>query len=226
MTLRQRGTTIPEVLTVTVIIGMLLSTMVVIVPLLTKSPLQMQAQVDEVNTAAIALYKIRRDFSEGDTIGIMGCTTAPVVACSTPPAPPLPPTSYAALVVPTAENAAGAFQIDTDGNPHWQGFYVYWLVPNASGTSNDLMRAYVPQPIWTLGLSTPDPSLVNVALVDATVTLAMATSPPPVLTNNIALMKVGEVSTTSTVDFQLVAGTTGGVDQTQTMFQSDTYARN
>ena len=60
---RQRGTTIAEVLTVTVIIGMLLSAMVVIVPLLVKAPAQMQSQVDEVNTAAIALYKIRRDFS-------------------------------------------------------------------------------------------------------------------------------------------------------------------
>jgi len=55
---KQRGTSIAEVLTVTVIIGMLLSAMVVIVPMLIRAPAQMQGQVDDVNTAAIALYKI------------------------------------------------------------------------------------------------------------------------------------------------------------------------
>jgi hypothetical protein len=221
---QQRGTTIAEVLTVTVIIGMLLSAMVVIVPLLVKAPSQMQSQVDDVNTAAVALYKIRRDFSEGDAKGVMGCTTTPVVSCSTPGTGP---TGVQALVVATAEDNTGAFQIDANGNPWWQGFYVYWLVPNGTGTAYDLMRAWEGAPSIYLSTS-PGGSPVNVtaATVNPLLTAALAISPPPVLSNYIASMSLGDTTSTSTIQFQLVAGTTGGVDQTRTNFQSNTYARN
>ncbi len=221
MMTRQRGTSIPEVLTVTVIIGMLLSAMVVIVPLLVKAPVQMQSQVDNVNTAAIALYKIRRDFAEGDTTGVMGCSTAPVVSCSTVG---MAPASVQALVVATAEDASGAFNIDLLGNPHWQGFHVYWLVPNSSGTSYDLMRAWEPASIWTSGSSVP--TGVSSVVANTALTAAMAITPAPVLTNYISSISLGVNGTSSTINFELVAGTTGGVDQTQTNFQSDTYARN
>jgi hypothetical protein len=220
MMTRQRGSSIPEVLTVTVIIGMLLSAMVVIVPLLAKAPMQMQSQVDQVNTAAIALYKIRRDFSEGDTSGLMGCTTAPV-ACSTISAGS---TTYQALAVATAENASGAFQVDpATGDPSWRGFYIYWLVPNSTGTAFDLMRAYEAAPLGIAANGSP--SGVTSAVVQTALTAAMALSPPPVLTNYISSMKVGDVATTSTINFQLVAGTTG-TDSTHTNFMSNTYARN
>src|ERR1700736_767191 len=140
----QRGTSIPEVLTVTVIIGMLLSAMVVIVPLLVKAPLQMQSQVDTVNTAAIALYRMRRDFSQGDTNGVMVCKTTPVVSCSSPPAAA---TSTQALVVVTDDNGTGKFNVDQfTGYPIWSGIYIYWLQLNSAGTAYDLMRAYEPSP--------------------------------------------------------------------------------
>lgn len=230
MNRRQRGTTIAEVLTVTVILGMLLSAMVVIVPLLVRAPNQMQGQVDEVNTAAIALYKIRRDFSEGDAKGVMQCSTTPVVSCSTPGAGM---SSVQALVVATAENASGAFQIDTNGNPLWQGFYVYWLVPNSTGTAFDLMRAWQPAPGYptTPVIYSPTspggaPVSVTSAIVGGVVTSALGITPPPVLSNYIASMSLGDTPATSTIQFQLVAGTTGGVDQTHTNFQSNTYARN
>ncbi|MBV8340488.1 MAG: hypothetical protein JO343_11125 [Candidatus Eremiobacteraeota bacterium] len=227
---KQRGSSIAEVLTVTVIIGMLLSAMVVIVPLLIRAPGQMQGQVDDVNTAAIALYKIRRDFSEGDAKGVMSCTTAPVVSCLTPGAGM---TSVQALVVATAENGSGAFQIDSNGNPNWQGFYIYWLVPNSAGTSFDLMRAWEPAPgypgptaIYSPTAPGGSPVSVTNAIVQPLVTAALALSPPPVLTNYISQMSLGDTSSTSTIQFQLVAGTTGGADQTHTTFQSNTYARN
>jgi hypothetical protein len=221
MTARHRGTSIPEVLTVTVIIGMLLSAMVVIVPVLAKAPLQMQSQVDNVNTAAIALYKIRRDFAEGNTNGVMGCSTTPVVSCSTLGATPI---SVQALVVATAEDASGTFKVDPLGNPKWQGFHIYWLVPNSNGTSYDLMRAWEPAGIWTSG--SIGPTNVTSGLVNPLVTAAMTISPPPVLTNYISSMQIGINGTSSTIRFQLMAGTTGGADQTQTNFLSNTYARN
>lgn len=222
MTGKQRGSSIPEVLTVTVIIGMLLSTMVVIVPLLTKAPLQMQSQVDNVNTAAIALYKIRRDFSEGDTTGVMGCSLTPSVSCSTPG---VAPTKVDALVIATAQDATGAFLVDkATGNPQWRGLYIYWLVPNAAGTSYDLMRAWEPAPIFTPGVAVP--TGVTSALVNPLVTLAMTITPAPVLSDSISKISLGADPVTSTISFKLVAGTTGGVDQTSTNFQSNTYARN
>ena len=220
---QQRGTTIAEVLTVTVILGMLLSAMVVIVPLLVKAPNQMQGQVDDVNTAAVALYKIRRDFSEGDARGVMGCNTTPVVSCSTPG---VGMTSVQALAVATAENSSGAFQIDPNGNPQWQGFYVYWLVPNSAGTAYDLMRAWEPASIYVSTSPGGAPVSVNAGTVNPLVIAALSLSPAPVLTNYISSMSLGDTTSTSTIQFQLVAGTTGGTDQTHTNFQSNTYARN
>ena len=220
--MRQRGTTLLEILTVTAIVGMLVSALVVIVPLMLKAPLQMQSQVDEVNTAAIALYKVRRDFSESNTLGIMGCSTSPVVMCS-PVGPG--PTNVQALAIATAEDNTGAFQVDKQtGYPEWTGFYIYWLVPNASGTAFDLMRAWQPAPIWSQG--NPLPTNVSAALVTPLVAAAMLISPPPVLTNYITKMSVGVNNASSTISFQLVAGTVGGVDPNRTNFLSNTYARN
>jgi prepilin-type N-terminal cleavage/methylation domain-containing protein len=225
MTMRKRGFSIPEVLTVTVIIGMLLSAMVVIVPLLAKAPMQMQSQVDQVNTAALALYKIRRDFSEGDTSGLMACSTSPVVSCA-PAAAGMP--AVQALAVATAEDGSGAFQVDkVTGNPNWQGFYMYWLVPNATGTAYDLMRAYEKAPAGTLGIAANgSPTGVTAALVNPLMTAAMAISPLPVLTNYVASISMGDSVLTSTINFKLVVGTTSGADPTKTNFMSNTYARN
>ena len=225
MTRRQRGTSIPEVLTVTVIIGMLLSAMVVIVPLLVKSPLQMQSQVDTVNTAAIALYKIRRDFSQGDTNGVLVCSITPTVSCSTPPSTA---TSTQALAVVTDDNGAGVFNVDPiTGYPAWSGIYIYWLQLNATGTAYDLMRAYEPAPFKTPIRSVNGvPINVDAAFVTPLVIAALTISPAPVLTNNIADMQLGISGSPSTIDFKLIAGTIGGVNQTRTNFQGNTYARN
>lgn len=216
----QRGFSIAEVLTVTVILGMLMSAIVMILPMMLHAPMQMQSQVDQVNTAALALYKIRRDFSEGDTSGVMGCSTSPVVSCSAVTGP----VSVQAMAVVTAENNVGAFQVDKNtGYPLWQGFYIYWLVPNANGTAFDLMRAYEPAAITALN---GVPNNINAAMTDLAVTTAMAITPAPVLTNYIEQMKLGDNAGSSTITFQLIAGVTNGQDQTHTDFQSNTYARN
>ncbi len=222
----QRGFSIAEVLTVAVILGVLMATIVMILPLMLKAPMQVQSQVDEVNMAAIALYEIRKDFSQGDTSGVMGCSITPVVVCS---APGSSPTSVQALVVATADDGSGQFHVVTNpldpnkGYPAWQGFDVYWLQPNAGGTSFQLMRAFEPAAITAVN---GVPKNVTAALVDPLVTLALLISPPPVLTNYIASMNLGDNPGQSTITFDLVAGSTGGVDRTLTDFESDTYARN
>jgi prepilin-type N-terminal cleavage/methylation domain-containing protein len=222
---RRRGFSIAEVLTVTVILGILLSTLAMVAPAMLRVPGQMQSQVDEVNTAALALYKSRRDFSEADTSGVMGCTTAPVVTCSA-----LGPglTSVQAMAVVTAENPPGTFNVDQKtGYPSWQGFYVYWLAPDASGQSFNLMRAWELEPLTDpITSKNGTPSNINAAMVEPLVTAAMAITPAPVLTNYIESLNLGDNPNSSTIQFELIAGTFKGADRNQTDFLANTYARN
>jgi len=222
----QRGFSIAEVLTVTVILGILMSALAVVVPAMLHAPAQMQAQVDQVNTAAIALYKIRRDFSEGDTSGVMGCQTSPVVTCS---AVGTGLTNVQAMAVITAENPPGTFNVDPQtGYPSWQGFYVYWLEPDQTGQAYDLMRAWEPFPGAPASIHVTNgvPDELTGLMVAPLVTAAMALTPSPVLTNYIDSMSLGDVPGTSTVNFELIAGTYSGSSITQTDFQANTYARN
>jgi prepilin-type N-terminal cleavage/methylation domain-containing protein len=227
---RQRGFSIAEVLTVTVILGILTSAMALVAPAMLKAPAQMQSQVDQVNTAALALYKIRRDFSEGDTSGVMGCTLAPAVSC-TALSPGL--TSVQAMAVISAESPPGTFNVDTGGPnkgyPQWQAFYIYWLAPDANGQAYNLMRAWEPVSACGCGpISSINgvPQNVTSAMVNSLVTQAVAISPPPILTNYIEQMNLGDSPGSSTIDFELIAGTFSGNAQTQTDFAANTYARN
>jgi prepilin-type N-terminal cleavage/methylation domain-containing protein len=227
---KQRGFSIAEVLTVTVILGILTSALTVVVPEMLHAPLQMQSQVDQVNTAALALYKIRRDLSEADTSGVMGCTITPVVSCN---ALGNGLTPEQAVAVVTAENPPGTFNVNTADNasgnnigyPAWQGFYIYWLVPDQSGQAYDLMRAYEVSPS-TITATNGVPNNINAAMVNPLVTAAMAISPPPTLTNYIEQIEVGDNPGSSIINFELIAGTFSGGNITQTDFQGDTYARN
>src|ERR1700694_6141328 len=122
----QRGFSIAEVLTVSVICGMLLTAMAIIVPAVLSAQRHMQSKDDDVNTAAIALYKIRRDFSESDTTGVLGCTTTPLVSCASYTVL----TPVMALAVASPDNGSGQFVDQITGYPNWQGIIVYWLLPH------------------------------------------------------------------------------------------------
>jgi prepilin-type N-terminal cleavage/methylation domain-containing protein len=222
----QRGFSIAEVLTVTVILGILMSAMVVVIPAMLHAPMQMQSQVDQVNTAALALYKIRRDFSEGDTSGVMGCNTTPIVTCS---ALGQGLRSVQAMAVITAENPPGTFNVNQQtGYPAWQAFYIYWLEPDPSGQAFDLMRAWEPLPNLTASITSLNgvPQNVSAAMVTPLVTAAMVLSPAPVLTNYIEQINLGDNPGSSMINFELVAGTFNGGNLTQTNFPGNTYARN
>jgi prepilin-type N-terminal cleavage/methylation domain-containing protein len=152
MVRRQRGFTIAEVLTVLVIVGLLLAAIAFAMPLFMNAPLEAQSQVDNVESSALALYKVQRDARQSNMNGIFTCTFNLIVVCSTPaPAPPNGPLpSVPAIVMVTADNQTGQFQVTSapnsgnNGTPLWQGFIVYWLTPNADGTSNELRRAFIP----------------------------------------------------------------------------------
>ncbi len=222
---RQRGFSVAEVLTVIVICGIMLGAMVMMLPAMLSAPHQMQSQVDDVNTAAIALYKIRRDFSQGDTTGVMGCAIQPVVVCSTYSNP----TSVSAMAVASADDGSGQFTVQTkapyQGYPDWRAVIVYWLVPNANNTAFDIMRAYIPENgnIPTGLNGTPQ---LSAAVAQNAVTAALAINPPPVLANYVEGITIGTNTNTNMVSFTLTTGGDSGHSQASTSFASNTYARN
>jgi prepilin-type N-terminal cleavage/methylation domain-containing protein len=136
----RRGFTIAEVMTVLVIVGLILAVIAMITPMIFRSQSQVQAQTDSIQSTALALYKVQRDVRQSNIGGVLACTTVPVVVCTQPSASNAQQTQAIAIV--TADNGSGQFVPNNAGSPKWHGFVLYWLTPNADGTSNDLKRAY------------------------------------------------------------------------------------
>lgn len=122
---RRRGYTLVELLSITVVIGLVLTLIAAIIGPLLRSQNQTQAKVDTVQAAAMALYRLERDLRNSELTSVYACTTSGTPACTQPTA--LTPTS--AIVVATAyQQGTGQFQFDqTTGKPNWQGATVYWV---------------------------------------------------------------------------------------------------
>ncbi|MDQ6781336.1 MAG: hypothetical protein M3Z37_09335, partial [Candidatus Eremiobacteraeota bacterium] len=193
----QRGFSIAELLTVSVICGMLMTAMVLMAPVVLKAPRQVQSQVDDVNTAAIALYKIRRDLGQSDTTGVLGCTTSPVACASY-----TSPQNVGGLVVATADDGTGQFHVADQfslhpGYPDWRGVWVYWLAPNADGSAFDIMRAYIAEGKGVIPQGPNGVPQLSTATAQTALTAAMLITPTPVLANYIKTISVGVDTTTN-----------------------------
>jgi type II secretory pathway pseudopilin PulG len=210
-----RGFTVAEVLTVVVIVGLILSVVAMIVPLLLKAPPQVQAQVDSVDSAALALYRVQRDVRQSDTKGIFNCTIAPTVSCAQPQGQP---TTTPALLVATA-NPNGQFQSDKYGNPNWQGFIVFWLVPNSDGTSNSLERGFYAAPI---NFADP-PGTLQQAI--AALTFELTDPNAMTLSQDVQSLSASIDPFSSIVALKLVGGNVKG-DVTSLSLTSNSYVRN
>lgn len=193
----RRGFSLAEVLTVLVILGLIMTVIAFSVPLALRGPLEAQSQVDNVNSAALALYKLQHDTRPSTIKGVFSCTTAPTLSCTQPtPGPVLP--SAQSLVLMTADDSSGQFQ-SLNGAPSWQGFVIYWLTPNADNTSNELRRVYVPYSIdpdyhkW-LGQAV---TALNLGLISGGYTT---------VAQDIRTMSAAVDTTTNTVDLQLDGG--------------------
>jgi prepilin-type N-terminal cleavage/methylation domain-containing protein len=221
---RGRGFTIAEVLTVLVIVGLILSAVAMTTPMILRGQSQVQAQVDNIESSALALYRVQRDLRQSDTGGIFDCTATPVVVCSQPNTSPV---ATPALVIATADNGTGEFQPDaaTAGSPKWQGFYVYWLTPNADGTSNDLKRAYFPWPgPGQMVLSVANHPTVQAAAVTALSTL-LGSGNPETVAQDVIDIKASIDTTNSIVSLRLDSGNTSGTVSSMTLW-GDSYVRN
>jgi hypothetical protein len=216
-----RGFTIAEMLTVTVLFGLLLTTIAADIPAVLRSPSQMQAQVDEVDAGALALYKVQRDARQGDVNGVFNCTTTPVVLCAQQVG--VAPQVTQALAI-AGDNGLTQFvkQSGPDsGQTKWQGYVVYWLAPSATGVGLDLMRAYEPIQINFVN------GIPQFLAADATtsVTTAMLISTPSVAAPDVRQLLASVTPANGMVALQMIAGVNRG-DITGILLQGNTYARN
>src|SRR5579872_1842478 len=214
-----RGFTLAETLTVAVLFGMLLTTIAAVIPAVMRAPAQMQSQVDEVNSAALALYKVQRDARQSDVNGVFNCTTLPIVACSQQVGPP---TQTQAVAI--AGNDSSQFFLtggQNSGQASWTGYTVYWLAPSSSGIGMDLMRSF--EPVVSNILN----GVPQFKTADATwaVTTALLISSPDVAAGDVRKLLVGVTPANGIVALQMSAGVNRG-DQTELTMYGNTYARN
>ncbi|HLJ83979.1 MAG TPA: hypothetical protein VKT51_07415 [Candidatus Eremiobacteraceae bacterium] len=214
-----RGFTLAEILTVAVLFGMLLTTIAAVIPAVMRAPAQMQSQVDEVNSAALALYKVQRDARQSDVNGVFNCTTLPIVACSQQVGPP---TQTQAVAI--AGNDSSQFFLtggQNSGQASWTGYTVYWLAPSSSGIGMDLMRSF--EPVVSNILN----GVPQFKTADATwaVTTALLISSPDVAAGDVRKLLVGVTPANGIVALQMSAGVNRG-DQTELTMYGNTYARN
>lgn len=215
-----RGFTIAELLTVLVLFGLLLTTVAAVVPTVLRSPNQMQAQVDEVNAAALALYKVQRDTRQSDVNGVFNCTTAPMVTCAQQIGST--PINTQAIAIAGDDGSPQFVNQQTD-QTKWKGYVVYWLAPSASGVGLDLMRAFVPVP-GNIPLLNGNPVFQASDAMNC-VTTAIGLASTSVDAQDVRQLLASVTPANGMVALQLVAGVNRG-DQTSITLQGNTYARN
>jgi type II secretory pathway pseudopilin PulG len=213
-----RGFTIAELLTVTVLFGLLLTTVAAVMPVVLKSPTQMQAQVDEVDAAALALYKVQRDARQSDINGVFNCSTAPIVVCSQQVNSQAQPTEAIALA---GDDGTTQFVYQKTGETKWKGYVIYWLAPSATGVGMDLMRAFEPFNIQ-IGQNGP---IFNAVDATGCAMLAIAISSPSVAAPDVRQLLSSVTPANGIIALQMVAGVNRG-DITGITLSGNTYARN
>jgi prepilin-type N-terminal cleavage/methylation domain-containing protein len=213
---RRRGFTVAELMTVLVVLGLVMTTVAFAVPLMLKAPIEAQSQVDDVQSAALALYKMQHDARPSTIKGMFSCTIAPMITCSDPTPPPAPqPLPQTQAIVLVTANGTGQFS-DLKGNPNWQGYVAYWLTPNADGSSNELRRAYFPTSV--------DPTQFLTQAVNALTSVLLAPGYTTVA-QDVRSMSAAYDRASSIVELQLDGGDTKG-NQTSLQLSGNSYVRN
>jgi type II secretory pathway pseudopilin PulG len=215
----ERAFTIAELLTVLVLFGLLLTTVAAVIPAVLRSPAQMQSQVDEVNAAALALYKVQRDTRQSDVGGVFNCTTSPIVTCAQQTG--LNPVSTQAIAI--AGDDGGSQFVNPNGQTRWQGYVVYWLAPSLTGIGMDLMRGFgVVNPFPTNNNGTPKFQASDAV---TSVTAVIGAAAPSVAAQDVRQLLASVTMADGIVALQMVAGVNRG-DKTSIKLQGNTYARN
>ena len=213
-----RGTTIPEMLTVMVILGLLMTTLVAVITPLMRSQNRTQAKLDTVQSAAVALYRIQRDLRQTYYDGTWACTTGSSASCSQP-------TSFGtttAIAFPTAyKNGNGQFQLQTGvsntGQPNWQGVMVYWI-----DSAGDLRWAFDANPTGFTDEHVNSTTAAK-AVADASTGVVTGTE---IAANVQQLVVAIDVTRPNIISFQMQAQSTENNSVNETTYHSDVLARN
>jgi type II secretory pathway pseudopilin PulG len=212
----KRGYTIAEVLTVSVIMGMVSSFVVLIIAPLFNASNAETAKVDTIQAAAKAFYRMQRDLHGSTATGVYVCTYPAPSTCSAPSTTGLTDARVIAIITPR-KGGNGQVMFDPTGAPQYRGYQVYWLTPDASGTA-------------TLSYAFNDPTAGSIVpgtqTADAAVNNALA-GPPTFLAQSISDLQLGNFSSTSrTIGLKMLAKSVEGSSQNETSFESDTATRN
>ena len=209
----QRGMTIAELLSVTAVLGLLVSSVAFIIGPLLRSQSHTQAKVDTVQAAAMALYRLERDLRNSSVDQIFACTTSGLPVCTSPPAAPAP--TQAIVIGSAFQNGLGAFQLAATGLPKWQGATVYWI--DALG---NLDVAFDPSPPGSIG-SALTLSQAGSAVTDVTSRGGMQ------LARFVEKLSLGAPpGSEHVITIQLQAQSTVNTAVNETTYETDVEARN
>jgi len=169
----ERGSSTVELLIVSVIFSLLLTTLVSATLPILRAQSRNQAKVDTLQSSAVQFYRLQRDLRQSYYLSVYACSTSGTPSCSQPSDFS---STYSALVFPTAyANGNGQFQLSSGGSasgqPNWQGVTVYWIDGSAT-----LHRSFDVPTGFTTGSVALSPSTAAQAVSDV-----MAASNPGAL---------------------------------------------
>jgi type II secretory pathway pseudopilin PulG len=217
----QRGTSMPEIMTVTIIAVIVMTIVAALFKSISGAAGAEQVDTDLVQSADEALYRVQRDVRQSDPNGIFACTGASSAVVCTAASDLTAPADTAFLAVLTAHAGGnGTMQWDVSGRPAWTGFEVYWLVPDANGTNN-LAYCFAPAHIAP-GVN---PAILNADVINA-VTTASASANLEVVAHSIARIQTMVDVSKDRVAIRITSQSGQGSNENSTAVQSDAYARN
>jgi hypothetical protein len=216
---RQRGYSLAELLSGMFVLA-LISTFVVIIMLpLMSAPNIQQAKIDTVQTGSMALYRLQRDIREGQVNGVYACSYPGPSICLTPSTAPTLGSVQALAILTARLNGNDYSVLSNTGWPSWQGFQVYWLVPDgsANGTYN-LMYAFHQSNGFLPG------SLASGA--DTAVTAALQSNSATTVARNILSLNIDQDANSKTIGASVSVQSTVDGKVNETTYQGDSFARN
>ena len=218
-----RGFTLPELLSVFVIVALMGTFVVAIIAPILKAPAGEQSKVDTLQAASQGLYQLGRDVRMSDVTGVYSCSGSGSYTCSQPTS-----STTTNVIVVATPLSSGNLQWNlsagpTQGKPAWQGAIVYWLVPNSAG-SNDLVRAV--EGTGVTGALGAGPLGSGFATTAATAAATAVGGTATTVAHNVNQISISINTSTDVIGLTLVAKSTNGSSTNSTTYASNTYARN
>ena len=208
---RARGFTLAETIVSIFILGLMFSAIAVLAAPIVNAPSAEAAKSDTVMSVAYGFDVVQRDIRQSDVVGIWACTKDTVVTCTQPTS--LTATPY--LAVLTANDSSGTFTLKSiTGEPSWTAYVVY----SQPTGSNVIYRTYQN---WT----TPSLSYQGRAVEAVTAASALPTG-TTVAIPTAQSMSIAINTTTSQIDFQLIAAGGSNTSTNTTRYSTTVLARN